>query len=220
MGTMTRNGLRLVALFAILLPLGCTSTVRNDVGANAPRIRVKLLSSVTEVTLSCGVPPLYQLSTQTVAQPLNSPANAVISLTLTQSGWMANNANLGGSFGTTLHVAPSKEGTVSVNNVAYRGRFRFIPVGGGKFDVINDLDVDSYLASVVSKEMLPGWADEAYKAQAIVARTYALYEKQTGGLDRYWDVYPDTRSQVYGGIGVEWGWESIGWIDNVVVEAL
>jgi stage II sporulation protein D len=203
METMTRNGLRLVALFAILFPLGCSSTVRDGSAANAPRIRVKLHSAVTEVTLACGVPPLYQLSTQQVAQPLNSPANAVITLTLTPNGWMAGNANLGGNAGTTLHMAPTKEGTVSVNNVAYRGRFRFIPVGGGKFDVVNDLDVDSYLASVVSKEMLPGWADEAYKAQAIVARTYALYEKQTAGVDRYWDVYPDTRSQVYGGIPAE-----------------
>jgi stage II sporulation protein D len=66
--------------------------------------------------------------------------------------------------------------------------------------VINDVDVDSYLCSVVSKEMLPGWHEESYKAQAIVARTYAIYEKQTAGADRYWDVFPDTRSQVYGGI--------------------
>src|SRR5205085_8957185 len=83
---------------------------------------------------------------------------------------------------------------------AYRGKFRFIPVGGTRFDVINELDVDAYLASVVSKEMLVGWHDEAYKAQAVVARTYALDEKQTAGLDRYWDVWPDTKSQMYGGI--------------------
>jgi stage II sporulation protein D len=97
-------------------------------------------------------------------------------------------------------MQPEREGSVSVNGVNYRGKFRFIPVGGGKFDVCNDLDVDSYLAGVVAKECLPGWLEETYKAQAVVARTYALYEKQTAGLDRYWDVWPDTKSQVYGGI--------------------
>jgi stage II sporulation protein D len=200
MGINIRNGLRLLAPLILLYPLGCTSAVRSDPAANTPHIRVKLISAASEVTLACGVPPLYQLSTQNVAQPLNSPANAVFTLSLSPAGWIAGNANLGGNYGTTLHIAPTKEGTVSVNNIAYRGRFRFIPVGGGKFDVINDLDVDSYLAGVVAKECLPGWADETYKAQAIIARTYALYEKNTAGLDRYWDVWPDTKSQVYGGI--------------------
>jgi stage II sporulation protein D len=36
-----------------------------------------------------------------------------------------------------------------------------------------------------------------------VARTYALYERQTAGGDRTWDVWPDTRSQVYGGMSAE-----------------
>jgi stage II sporulation protein D len=199
-----RLGIGLLLLFALLLPGGCSSSVNSSsASADAPRIRVRLLAGVEKVTLSCGVPPLYQLSSQTTSQRLNSPNNAIFTLSLTPQGWVAGNANLGGTLGTTLHLQPDHDGSVSVNDVAYRGKFRFIPVGGNKFDVVNELDVDSYLASVVPKEMLAGWHDEAYKAQAIVARTYALYEKQTAGLDRYWDVWPDTRSQVYGGIPAE-----------------
>jgi stage II sporulation protein D len=197
------QGLTLLFI-ALLFPLGCSSSIHsNSPSADAPRIRVRLLASADTVTLACGVPPLYQLSSQPLSQRLNSPNNAIFNLTLTPQGWMAGNANLGGTLGTTLHFQPDHDGTVSINGTAYRGKFRFIPVGGNKFDVINELDVDSYLASVVPKEMLPGWHDEAYKAQAVVARTYALYEKQTAGLDRYWDVWPDTRSQVYGGIPAE-----------------
>ena len=198
---------------ALLYPLGCTSGCSSAVNApaaspNAPRIRVRLATAVDKVTLACGVPPLYQLSSQPTAQSLNCPNNAVFALTLTPQGWRAGAANLGGVNGegtptATLHLQPDYDGSVSVNGVAYRGRFRFVPVGGNKFDVVNDVDVDGYLASVVSKEMLPGWHEESFKAQAIVARTYAIYEKQTAGFDRYWDVYPDTRSQVYGGIPAE-----------------
>jgi stage II sporulation protein D len=200
MGNHHRHGFGL--LFALLLlPLGCSSSVNpSSQSAAAPKIRVRLLSGVETVTLACGVPPLYQLSNQPAARQLNSPKNAVFTLTLTPQGWQAGNANLGGAPGATLHLQPDHDGSVSVNGVAYRGKFRFVPAGGAKFDVVNDLDVDAYLAAVVSKEMLPGWHEEAYKAQAVVARTYALYEKQTAGLDRYWDVWPDTRSQVYGGI--------------------
>jgi stage II sporulation protein D len=198
---------------ALLYPLGCTSgcsTAVNTPAAspNAPRIRVRLMTGAETVTLACGVPPLYQLSSQPMAQSLDCPINAVFTLSLTPQGWQAGAATLGGANGggiptATLHLQPERDGTVSIDGIAYRGRFRFIPVGGNRFDVVNDVDVDSYLASVVSKEMLPNWHEESYKAQAIVARTYAIYEKQTVGADRYWDVYADTRSQVYGGIAAE-----------------
>jgi stage II sporulation protein D len=194
----------LLLVVALILPLGCTSAVNPYTPyANSPRIRVRLISGADSVILACGVAPLYQLSNQTNSQRLNSPNNAIFNLSLTKEGWRAGNVELGGTLGTTLHLQPEHDGSVSINGVAYRGKFRFIPVGGTRFDVINEVDVDAYLASVVSKEMLIGWHDEAYKAQAIVARTYALYEKQTVGLDRYWDVWPDTKSQVYGGIPAE-----------------
>jgi SpoIID/LytB domain protein len=44
------------------------------------------------------------------------------------------------------------------------------------------------------------WPLEALAAQAVVARSYALAHLQHGGD---FDLYPDTRSQVYGGIGAE-----------------
>jgi peptidoglycan hydrolase-like amidase len=126
-----------------------------------------------QVTLSCGVPPKYQVAGQAAAV-LNSPRNAVFPLSLSAQGWTAGNAQLGG-VDSELVLLPENDGSVSVNGIPYRGRFRFRPVAPGKFDVINEVDVDSYHSSVVSKEMLPGWHVEAYTAQAIVARTYAIY---------------------------------------------
>ena len=42
-----------------------------------------------------------------------------------------------------LILEPSVEGSLRVDGQAYRGRLRFVPVGGpGKFNVINDVDVD------------------------------------------------------------------------------
>src|SRR5258706_16321864 len=95
---LNRQGLPLFLTLALLYPLGCSSAVDSSVKyGDAPRIRVRLLAGVDNITLSCGVPPLYQLSNQTTSQPLNSPKNAVFTLSLTQQGWMAGNSNLGGA---------------------------------------------------------------------------------------------------------------------------
>jgi SpoIID/LytB domain protein len=48
--------------------------------------------------------------------------------------------------------------------------------------------------------MPPSWNLEALKAQAIAARSYALRGLRNGG---WYDLYVDTRSQVYGGVGAE-----------------
>ena len=53
---------------------------------------------------------------------------------------------------------------------------------------------------VVPWEMPEDWHPEALRAQAVVARSYALATLKPGTL---FDLYPDTRSQVYGGIEAE-----------------
>jgi stage II sporulation protein D len=79
----------------------------------------------------------------------------------------------------------------------------FVPASGGRFDVVNHVDIDSYLKSVVSRELLYHWHEQAYLAQAIAARTYALYEANTSPPQRHYDLFADQRSQVYGGIDAE-----------------
>src|SRR3954470_8662630 len=81
---------------------------------------------------------------------------------------------------------------------AYHGSFRV--TGGKAVRVVNVVGLEQYLWGVVPSEMPDSWPAEALESQAIVARTYALTHLQGGGD---FDVYPDTRSQVYGGIPAE-----------------
>src|SRR5215470_10165995 len=81
----------------------------------------------------------------------------------------------------------------------YRGTFRV--TGGKRVRVVNTVGLESYLWGVVPREMPDRWPAEALKAQAVVARSYALSHLETSGGD--FDLYPDTRSQVYGGIAAE-----------------
>jgi stage II sporulation protein D len=77
----------------------------------------------------------------------------------------------------------------------YRGSIQ-VDVDAGKLRAINMVGLEQYLYGVVPSEMPYTWAPEALKAQAIAARSYALATRRTGAFD----LYPDTRSQVYLGI--------------------
>jgi stage II sporulation protein D len=140
------------------------------------------------------------MSVQSMQRALIFPARGSIAVSRVPGGWHIGSLNVSGS---VLALFPGSGGTLSVNDSAYRGSLRFVPLDDGGFDVVNDVEIDDYLKGVLAVELYRDWQLEAYKAQAVVARTYALYHSHTEGLGRYWDVYPDTRSQVYGGIAAE-----------------
>lgn len=67
---------------------------------------------------------------------------------------------------------------------------------------INEVMLEEYLYSVVASEMPRSFGIEALKAQAIAARTYAIYSMSIKG-EKIFDVYDTERSQAYKGIMVE-----------------
>ena len=68
--------------------------------------------------------------------------------------------------------------------------------------------VDDYVRSVVSAELPGGWLAAAYQAQAVAARSYALYKQQHASAAARWDVVDSTADQVYGGYSGETSPES------------
>jgi len=91
---------------------------------------------------------------------------------------------------------------IRVNGRSYRGWVEIRKKRNGLLMVINDLDVEDYLLGVLASEIPPGWKYEALKAQAVAARTYALYQKKTAGLRPY-DIVATVNSQVYSGSEAE-----------------
>ncbi len=78
----------------------------------------------------------------------------------------------------------------------YRGQL-LVSVASGTLRAVNSVGLEPYLFGVVPSEMPRTWLPEALKAQAVAARSYALAKRKNGS---WFDVYPDTRSQVYLGI--------------------
>lgn len=99
-------------------------------------------------------------------------------------------------------VTPSLNGKLKVDGKSYRGEIRVIKSKKGGMDIINILNLEEYLYGVVSKEVSPSWPLEALKAQAVVARTFVLYQKEKNSENEF-DVSATTMSQVYGGFDAE-----------------
>lgn len=97
-----------------------------------------------------------------------------------------------------LWVEPTGGGYVYIGDRWYRGRTAVVPSKSG-LTAVNYVDLEQYLYSVLGGEMNGNWPQEALKAQAVAARSYALYHRQKANNGIY-DVVDTTASQVYRGI--------------------
>jgi len=86
---------------------------------------------------------------------------------------------------------------LALNGRGYRGSLRVLKLAPAKVRIVNVVDLDLYLRGVVPSEMPKTWAAEALKAQAVAARSYALSHLHPANA---FDLYPDTRDQVYLGV--------------------
>jgi stage II sporulation protein D len=100
--------------------------------------------------------------------------------------------------GAALTAAGSPTVTLAGKGT-YRGSLE-VRASGGSLQAINVVDIEDYVRGVVSEESPASWPIEALKAQAVAARSYGLSTGIRGGT---FDLYDDTRSQAYGGVGAE-----------------
>ena len=100
-----------------------------------------------------------------------------------------------GKFASPATATPG-EGFLRINGLRYRGDLK-IYNDGSRLSVVNVVALQGYLYSVVPREMPSSWLPEALKAQAVAARSYAVRTDKGGAK---FDVYDDTRDQVYGGL--------------------
>ncbi|HET8566589.1 MAG TPA: SpoIID/LytB domain-containing protein [Solirubrobacterales bacterium] len=104
--------------------------------------------------------------------------------------------------GRTLRAAGA--GTVAIAGYGtYRGALETVPTDSqaGSLNVVNALSVDNYVKGVIPNESPPSWPMAELKAQAVASRSFAL----TAGVGgNGFDLYSDTRSQVYRGLESEY----------------
>lgn len=88
---------------------------------------------------------------------------------------------------------------VILNGIKYTGNIEVWQGERGLY-VVNEIPLEEYLKGVVAAEVGSSWEAEVLKAQAVVARTYALYQKTNHGNQKIgYDLTSSVLHQVYKG---------------------
>ena len=98
---------------------------------------------------------------------------------------------------TSLEIIPRESPAIRVNDHLYRGTLRLYRRKDGQISAVNVLPLEEYLASVVDSEMPASFPEAAREAQAIVSRSYALYQMTRAAPAAVYDLYSSQRSQRY-----------------------
>ncbi len=96
-------------------------------------------------------------------------------------------------------------GFIAYDNETFRDAIELVPRGENLL-IINDLGIEHYVAGLINREIRSDWPEEAVKAQAIAARSYALAQaadrRARGDI---FDLHSTIKDQVYRGTSREDG---------------
>ncbi|MBI5885352.1 MAG: SpoIID/LytB domain-containing protein [Deltaproteobacteria bacterium] len=172
-----RSMINLAGVFILAVMLaGCAGTTTDVRGLEGGRpIKVLVLNGASELTIS--------------------GRRDTLRIERSGSGISVNGRQ------TSLPVVyrPSEE-LINLNNRPYRGAL-IVDEGKGGLMVVNELPLEAYIAGIINNEVSSKWPRQAVMAQAVIARTYALYMKKraTGA----YDIEGTTMGQVYTGTAAE-----------------
>ncbi len=182
---------KISSLLGFLLVLGIFSSLLPAWGGNAPTLRVCVAQNMTKGTLSS--PKSYTL-VDTQGKHLTLSGSCSL---LYRKGNVidVNKKNL------SLPVKIKGKAPVAWGNHPYRGSLE-ICRGSSGMSIINVIDLETYLRGVLKMEANPAWPMEFLKAQAVVARTYAISHKGRHGGEGF-DLCATPHCQVYRGMNAE-----------------
>ena len=175
--------------FAAILSHYYTGTTLGAAPSNSVRVLLRPNAGsvgITDATAACGA-TLNEGAIYTASRSGNSVV------------LRAPNGTSVGACGSALS-ATGGDAVKVIGKGVYHGAIDIRVASGAGVNAINTVDLESYVRGVVSRESPSSWPLEALKAQAVAARSFALTGKVGGNG---FDLYDDTRSQVYGGIGAE-----------------
>lgn len=167
---------------------------------HAPRVRVLILEA--SKTVRVRVPSSFYLGESQQGTPL-SRSETGGSFVVRPNG---DEVEMLKSKGGLVHKAPliairhNSEKNIYINGRPFRGEFAFASSHGGVI-TINMVEVDDYIKGVLPAEIgyLTPERYEAYRAQAIASRTYAL-SKLEEKKNELFDVKSTIMDQVYKGV--------------------
>lgn len=108
----------------------------------------------------------------------------------------------GSSVQLPLRLEPAGE-FMYIDGRPYRGAL-VVYEDSGALMVVDELLLESYLAGIINNEISSRWPVESIKAQAVIARTYAIFQREKK-KSAVFDIEGSVLGQVYSGAGAEDG---------------
>ena len=99
--------------------------------------------------------------------------------------------------GSHRQLRVSAAGLLKVNSKSYRGVLE-LSVVNNAVQVVNELPLEQYLVGVINSEISSTWPMESVKAQAVIARTYAVAKREERRKSSY-HLESTVMDQVYDG---------------------
>ena len=177
----------------VLFLFGCVKDTSTAFSNSSEKIKVAILKNMTNLTIE-GATVAEADGYRLPLQPDKEASRSAFSLALEGSGALTVN----GSKITGSRIAFfSDNGVLSVNSRTYRGKIEVIREQKGLL-VVNELPLEFYVAGLINQEISSKWPIEVVKTQAVIARTYALYQKKKRAAGDY-HVEATVVDQVYSG---------------------
>ncbi len=154
----------ITAYLLLLTGIAPVEVVAFEVAASNEQIRVAIAKASDSVTIDGdGV-----LATDETGKPL------VLEFPLTFQNERGR-VQAGGSSSRLIRLAAA--GKLRMNGKSYRGMLE-LSVQNGKLLVVNQLALEQYLVGVINSEISSTWPMESIKAQAVIARTFAVAKRK------------------------------------------
>ncbi len=194
-------------VYRAILVGACLLTLSSEVEA-AESLRVLLSADVPRIDVRADS-SLWVKDAKGRTQTLRAPVQVVAA----EAGFLLNGVRVqteqlilrGGEQGLTLtfpRLARKSNGAATSSGdsgmeIVVGGVVHLVRKGKG-FSVLNRVDLEEYVKGVVPAEVSSTWHPEMLKAQAVAARTYALYQQMLSATREY-DVVATVQDQVYRG---------------------
>ena len=175
--------LSVILLLCLLAPVGVSG-----IDMQPEKVRVAVLKGVDSLTLEGNGVLLMDAS----GEPLR--LDLPLQIKRSKDGLSVNNRKI-------RSLIASAPAFLIVNGKSYRGMIEVSPADRGVL-VVNELPLEDYLVGLINCEISSQWPIEAVKAQAVIARSYALYQKAARKNAPY-HLESSVMDQVYAGCDIE-----------------
>jgi len=202
--------MKITKLAALFLVIAATGMVFNPAFSEAGKtqiLRVAIIDDKSSVNLS--LKGKYKISALNSGKTVLEGPYLIKTVTAANSGIKIGNTSTGAR---GIRIKTARDGDVYVDSKRFRGDIDIVQKDNGKLLVINNISVEDYLYGVLYHEVSHRWPAECLKAQAIVSRTFALYQARQNKKQPY-DLRCDIYSQVYGGKASE-KWSTTKAVDS------